>query len=64
MDNKKLKSENTKLVIAISSRALFNLDQSHKIFKEKGIEAYAKHQQENEHVILEPGLALPSLKNY
>ena len=62
MDNKKLKSENTKLVIAISSRALFNLDQSHKIFKEKGIEAYAKHQQENEHVILEPGVGFTLVK--
>ena len=62
MDNQKLKSENTKLVIAISSRALFNLDQSHKIFKEKGIEAYAKHQQENEHVILEPGVGFTLVK--
>ncbi|HAQ68919.1 MAG TPA: 5'-nucleotidase, partial [Gammaproteobacteria bacterium] len=33
-----------KLVIAISSRALFDLDESHQIFKEHGVEAYAKHQ--------------------
>ena len=39
MAKMKLKSENSKLVIAISSRALFNLDHSHKIFKEEGIEA-------------------------
>ena len=45
---KQIKKESHKLVIAISSRALFNLDHSHKIFKEEGIEAYAKHQQENE----------------
>jgi 5'-nucleotidase len=56
MGSKKINSDNSKLVIAISSRALFNLDHSHKIFKEEGIEAYARHQQENEHVVLEPGV--------
>ncbi len=55
-EKKKIKEENHKLVIAISSRALFNLDHSHKIFKEQGIDAYAKHQQENENAILEPGV--------
>ena len=34
-----MKKESTKLIIAISSRALFNLDHSHQIFKEEGIEA-------------------------
>ena len=47
METKKLKKAKNKLVIAISSRALFNLDLSHQIFKDEGIEAYAKHQQEN-----------------
>ena len=56
MGSKPIKSKNSKLVIAISSRALFDLDHSHQIFKEEGIEAYAKHQQENEHVVLEPGV--------
>ena len=56
MAKKQIKEENHKLVIAISSRALFNLDHSHKIFKKEGIEAYAKHQQENENAILEPGV--------
>ena len=56
MLQKQIKEENHKLVIAISSRALFNLDHSHKIFKEEGIEAYAKHQQKNEGAILEPGV--------
>ena len=62
MDSKKIKSDNSKLVIAISSRALFNLDHSHKIFKEEGIEAYARHQQENEHVVLEPGVGFTLVK--
>jgi 5'-nucleotidase len=56
MEKKQIKKESHKLVIAISSRALFNLDHSHQIFKEEGIEAYAKHQQENENAILEPGV--------
>jgi len=56
MAKKQIKEKSHKLVIAISSRALFNLDHSHKIFKKEGIEAYAKHQQENENAILEPGV--------
>lgn len=51
-----------KLVIAVSSRALFNLDESHQIYKEQGVEAYAKHQQENEEVILEPGVGFSLVK--
>ena len=62
MGSKKINSDNSKLVIAISSRALFNLDHSHKIFKEEGIEAYARHQQENEHVVLEPGVGFTLVK--
>ena len=30
-----------KLVIAISSRALFNLDEEHLVFEEQGLEAYS-----------------------
>ena len=62
METKKLKKEKNKLVIAISSRALFNLDLSHQIFKDEGIEAYAKHQQENENVILDPGVGFTLVK--
>jgi 5'-nucleotidase len=51
-----------KLVVAISSRALFNLDESHKIFKEQGVKAYAKHQQENEEVVLKPGVGFTLVK--
>ncbi|HIM54579.1 MAG TPA: 5'-nucleotidase [Gammaproteobacteria bacterium] len=51
-----------KLVIAISSRALFDLDESHQIFKEHGVEAYAKHQEENEEVVLNPGVGFTLVK--
>lgn len=46
-----------KLVIGISSRALFNLDESHAIFETQGLEAYLAYQVENENNLLEPGVA-------
>jgi len=51
-----------KLVVAISSRALFDLDESHKIYKEQGVKVYAKHQQENENVVLKPGVGFTLVK--
>lgn len=48
-----------KLVIALSSRALFDLDESHHIFEEQGIEAYQRYQIEHENEILKPGVAFP-----
>ena len=47
----------SKLVIGISSRALFDLSQSHKIFEKEGIDAYRSHQIKNENEILDPGEA-------
>ena len=48
---------NSKLVIGISSRALFDLSQSHQIFESDGVEAYRTHQIENENEILYQGEA-------
>ncbi len=62
MANNVKRNTDGKLVVAISSRALFDLDKSHKIFKEKGVKAYAKHQQENEDVILKPGVGFTLVK--
>lgn len=47
--------KNQKLVVAISSRALFNLDESHFIFENEGKEAFYKYQINHEDDILEPG---------
>lgn len=47
----------SKLVIGISSRALFNLNESHKVFELEGVEAYRQHQITNETKVLEPGEA-------
>lgn len=46
-----------KLVVAISSRALFDLEESHRVFEEKGREAYCAYQIEHEEDVLEPGVA-------
>ena len=51
-----------KLVIAISSRALFNLDDAHRIFEEEGLQAYSNYQIEKEEEALEPGQAFPMVK--
>ena len=51
-----------KLVVAVSSRALFNLDESHNIYVEKGIDEYKKHQEENIDTPLAKGVAFPFIK--
>ncbi len=55
-------SSTDKLVVAISSRALFNLDDSHKVFEAEGLEAYSKYQIEREEDVLEPGDAFHIVK--
>jgi 5'-nucleotidase len=45
------------LVVAITSRALFDLHESDRIYKEEGLDAYRKHQLERENEPLEPGTA-------
>ena len=51
-----------KLVVAISSRALFDLDESHQVFVDQGEEAYARYQIAQENVPLEPGVAFPMVR--
>lgn len=51
-----------KLVIGVSSRALFDLETENKIFEEQGLEAYCKYQIEHEKDILKPGTAFPLIK--
>jgi 5'-nucleotidase len=48
-----------RLVIAISSRALFDLDISNEIYEKHGIKAYAKYQIDHENEVLLPGVAFP-----
>ena len=48
-----------KLVVAISSRALFDLDESHAVFEQEGLEAYCRYQIAHEESLLDPGVAFP-----
>lgn len=52
----------SKLVIAISSRALFDLTESHRVFESQGLDAYSQYQIDNENCILEPGEAFHIVK--
>src|SRR5205814_2299724 len=51
-----------KLVVAISSRALFDLSESHLIFTEQGVDAYQRYQIEHEDELLAPGPAFTLAK--
>jgi 5'-nucleotidase len=46
-----------KLVVAISSRALFDLAESHRVYTEAGVDAYQHYQIERENQMLGPGPA-------
>ncbi|HSC23321.1 MAG TPA: 5'-nucleotidase [Casimicrobiaceae bacterium] len=46
-----------KLVVAISSRALFDLSESHRIYTELGVDSYQRYQIEHEDELLAPGPA-------
>ena len=43
------------LVVALSSRALFDLDEANAVYASEGLEAYRDHQREREDVPLAPG---------
>ena len=46
-----------KLVVGISSRALFDLDEANAVFERHGLTAFREYQREHEHETLEPGTA-------
>ncbi|WP_347989113.1 5'-nucleotidase [Methylomonas sp. AM2-LC] len=56
--------ENEKLVVAISSRALFDLDESHAIFETQGKAAFCRYQIEHENEILLPGFGFSLVKKF
>ncbi len=51
--------EHKPLVVSISSRALFDLEESHHIYETKGVKQYSDYQIAHEDEILEPGPAFP-----
>lgn len=52
-----------KLVVGISSRALFDLEEENLIFENDGLEAYSNYQLEHENDVLKPGTAFPLIKS-
>jgi 5'-nucleotidase len=51
--------EGDALVVAISSRALFDLGESHELFEREGVDAFARYQIAREDELLAPGIAFP-----
>ncbi|XP_041096672.1 cytosolic 5'-nucleotidase 1A-like isoform X2 [Polyodon spathula] len=50
------------ITIAVSSRALFRMEEEQKIYEEHGVEEYVKYQLEHEDEPFEPGAAFPFVK--
>ncbi len=55
-------AQREKLVIAISSRALFDLAESHAVFESEGVNAYCDYQTSREEEPLAPGIAFNMVK--
>ena len=56
------KSQPVRLSVAISSRALFDLSESHRVFETQGVDAYRAYQVAHENDTLEPGVAFPLVR--
>ena len=52
----------SKLVIGISSRALFDLEEENRIYVEQGLDAYSEYQIAHEGEVLRPGTAFPLVR--
>ena len=53
-----------KLVVGVSSTALFNLEKEDNIFEQEGLKKYRQYQIKNKEVILTKGLAFPFIKRF
>lgn len=53
---------NEKIVIAVSSRALFDLEEEHQLFETKGYKAFKDHQTKYKNSLLRPGVAFPFVR--
>lgn len=50
------------LTVAVSSRALFNLEDAHRIYQKQGVTAFTTYMQRKEHVPLREGVAFGVVK--
>jgi len=57
VDDLKARLRAAPLRIGISTRALFDLEEEHKVFEEKGVHAYTEIQREREEVVIRKGTA-------
>jgi len=53
-----------KLVVAVSSSALFDLSESNSVFVEEGPQAYKDFQKKNLNKVLDKGVAFPFIKRF
>lgn len=51
-----------RIVVAVSSRALFDLEEEHQLFVEKGYKAFRDYQVSHKDTPLRPGVAFPFVK--
>ena len=51
-----------KLVVGISTRALFDLDHAHEVFERQGVDAYTRLQVQHERTPLQPGAGYPLVR--
>jgi 5'-nucleotidase len=54
-----VRTDDGKLVVAISARALFDLSESHELFESEGLDAYRDYQMSRENELVAPGIAFP-----
>lgn len=50
------------LTVAVTSRALFDLEESHALFEREGVDAFSDHQRHREDDVLAPGVAFPVVR--
>src|SRR6187455_3187493 len=50
------------MIVAITARALFDLEDSHGLFEREGVAAYAEFQRAREDDVLAPGIAFPLVR--
>ncbi|MDJ0976863.1 MAG: 5'-nucleotidase [Planctomycetota bacterium] len=51
-----------KLVVGISTRALFDLDEAHRVFEQEGVEAYTRYQLDHVADVLPTGTGYPLVR--
>ena len=53
-----------KLVVGVSTSALFNLEVEHQVYEREGVAAYCRYQESYKDVALEKGPAFPFIRRF